>query len=78
MSRRINIIIDDDTWHLLEKVPQGDRSRTINLALREWAHHRRRRNAVDEMDQLQRASGSRPITAAEIAGWVREDRDGKH
>lgn len=48
MSRRINVSIDDDTWRLLEKIPSGERSRTINQALRIWAQRRRRRDAVAE------------------------------
>ena len=76
MSRRINVIIDDDTWGLLEKVPQGERSRTVNLALREWAQRRRRRDAAAEMDRLRAEPGTRPVTTAEITRWLREDRDG--
>lgn len=34
MSRRINVMIDDDTWGFLGRVPAGERSRTINEALR--------------------------------------------
>ena len=41
MSHRINVIVHDDVWRFLKKVPQGERSRTIDLALHEWAHKRR-------------------------------------
>ena len=78
MSRRINVIIEDDTWSILEKVPQGERSRTINTALREWALQRRRRDAAAEMDRLRGERGAKPVSTAEIARWVREDRDGAH
>ena len=36
----------------LKQVPQGERSRTINLALREWVHRRRRRDAAAGMDRF--------------------------
>ena len=78
MSRRINVIIEDDTWSILEKVPQGERSRTINTALREWALQRRRRDAAAEMDRLRSERGAKPVSTAEIARWVREERDGAH
>ena len=52
MSRRINVMIDDDTWGFLGRVPAGDRSRTINEALRALVTRRRRADAVREMDAL--------------------------
>ena len=51
MSHRINITVNDDIWGFLKEVPQGERSRTINQALREWVR-RRRFDAVAEMDRL--------------------------
>ena len=73
MSRRINIMVDDDTWDFLGRVPAGERSRTINDALRAWVARRRRIDAVREMDALRaRLPGA---TAEEVAHWVREDRD---
>jgi hypothetical protein len=78
MSHRINVLVDDDTWKLLEKVPLGERSRTINLALREWAARRRRRDAAEDMDRLREEPGLSPVSTAEIARWIRQDRDGAH
>lgn len=73
MSRRINIMIDDDTWGFLSRVPAGERSRTINDALRAWVVRRRRTDAVREMAAL---SAQLPrVSAAEVAGWIREERD---
>lgn len=73
MSKRINIMIDEDTWRFLSRVPAGERSRAINEALRAWLTRRRRRDAVREMDAL-RAQLPR-VTADEVARWVREDRE---
>ena len=78
MSHRINIIVHDDVWRFLKEVPQGERSRTVNLALREWARRRRRVDAVVEMDRLRRESETEPFTSTEIVRWIREDRDSGH
>jgi hypothetical protein len=78
MSHRINVIVHNDVWRFLKQVPQGDRSRTINLALREWARGRRRFDAVAEMDRLRTDAETRPVTDAEIVRWIREDRESGH
>ena len=78
MSHRINVVVHDDVWRFLKKVPQGERSRTINLALHEWAQKRRRLDAAAEMDRLRNDSAAQPVTTAEIVRWIREDRDGGH
>lgn len=76
MSKRVNVMIDEDAWGFLSKVPAGERSRAINEALRAWVARRRRRDAVREMDalraQLPKASSD------EVARWLREDRERGH
>ena len=52
MSKRINVMIDEDTWGFLGRIPAGERSRAINEALRAWATKRRRGDAAREMDAL--------------------------
>ena len=76
VSRRINVIIDDDTWGLLEKIPSGERSRTVNQALRIWAQRRRRRDAVADMDSLRTQLPK--VSTAEVVRWIREDREHGH
>lgn len=76
MSRRINVIIDDDTWRLLEKIPSGARSRTVDQALRIWAERRRRRDAVADMDALRTQLPK--VSTAEVVRWIREDREHGH
>ena len=78
MTHRINIIVHDDVWGFLRDVPQGQRSRTINDALRDWVRRRRRLDAVADMDRLRNAAGAQAVTAEEVARWVREDRDAGH
>ena len=78
MTHRINIMVHDDVWSFLRDVPQGQRSRTINNAIREWVRRRRRADAVEDMDRLRNATGNGAVTAAEIIRWIREDRDEGH
>jgi hypothetical protein len=73
MSRRINVMIDDDTWGFLGRVPAGERSRAINEALRAWITRRRRKDAVREMDALR--TDLPQVSTDEVARWVREDRE---
>ena len=78
VAHRINVIVQDDVWHLLQRIPQGDRSRTINIALREWARNRSRLDAVAELDRQRQASPMPAVSTEEIVRWIREDRDGWH
>jgi hypothetical protein len=76
MSRRINVMIDDDTWGFLGRVPAGERSRAINEALRAWIVRRRRKDAVREMDALR--TDLPKVSTDEVARWIREDREKEH
>jgi hypothetical protein len=76
MSKRINVMIDEDTWGFLARVPVGERSRTINDALRAWATRRRRKDAVREMEALRTQLPK--VDKDEVARWVREDREHGH
>ena len=78
MTHRINVVVEDDIWRLLQRIPPSDRNRTINLALREWAHKRRRLDAVAEMDRLRNDPAIPAISTAEIVRWIRADREGGH
>jgi hypothetical protein len=76
MSKRINVMIDEDTWGFLGRVPAGERSRAINEALRAWARRRRRSDAVREMEAL-RAQLPK-ISTDDLTRWIREDRERGH
>ena len=76
MSKRINVMIDEDTWGFLARVPTGERSRAINEALRTWIGHRRRSDAVSEMEAV-RAQLPK-VTSEEVTRWIREDREHGH
>ena len=76
MSRRINVMIDEDTWRLLGRVPAGERSRAINDALRAWVTRRRRIDAMREMEALRTQLPK--ISTEEVTRWIREDRERGH
>lgn len=76
MSRRINVMIDEDTWGFLGRVPAGERSRAINEALRAWVTRRRRKDAVREMDALR--TNLPKASTDEVVRWIREDREQGH
>ena len=78
MAHRINVVVQDDIWGLLQRIPQGDRSRTINLALREWAERHGRLDAVAEMDRLRKGPAMPAVSTEEVVRWIREDREGGH
>ena len=76
MSKRINVMIDEDTWGFLGKVPAGERSRANNEALRAWVTRRRRNDAVREMEALRTRLPK--ISTDEVTRWIREDRQHGH
>ena len=73
MSRRVNIMMDDDAWRVIEQLPRGTRSRAVNTAIREWSGTSARREAAARMDSL-RAS-LQPVTTEDVVRWVREERE---
>ena len=78
MSHRISVTVNDDTWGFLKEIPQGERNRTINQALREWVR-RRRLDAVAEMDRLRSDAKAKSVTSAEIVRWMnRAGNPGDH
>jgi hypothetical protein len=76
MGKRINVMIDEDTWRILGRIPAGARSRAINEALRAWVSRRRRSDAVRELDALRARLPA--ASTAEVAQWIREDREQGH
>ena len=37
MARRVNIMMDEESWRVIRRLPRGSRSRAVNAAIREWA-----------------------------------------
>ena len=73
MPRRVNIMMDDDAWRVIEKVPRGARSRTVNAAILDWSRASARREAAARMD----AARARlpPVGTDELVRWIREGRE---
>ncbi len=73
MARRVNIMMDEEAWRVIERLPCGSRSRAVNAAIQEWSGISRRREAVARMDALRA-----PLPAVEtdrIVQWIREGRE---
>ena len=73
MSRRVNIMMDDDAWRVIEQLPRGARSRAVNTAIRQWSAASARRNAVARMDSLR--ARLPPVATEDVVRWVREERE---
>ena len=73
VSRRINIMMDDDAWRVIQQLPRGTRSRAVNTAIREWSGASARRNAAARMDALR--ARLPPISTDDVVRWVREQRE---
>ena len=72
MARRVNIMMDEDSWRVIQRLPRGSRSRAVNAAIREWAGASRRRDASARMDALRERL---PATGTDrIVRWIREGR----
>ena len=50
--------------------------RAINEALRAWVNQKRRKRAAREMDALRAVVPK--VSPAEVARWIREDREQGH
>lgn len=52
MGSRINMMIENDVFGLLKKIPTGQRSHVVNLALRDWFKSLGRKNTAKKTDRL--------------------------
>ena len=73
MTRRVNIMMDDDAWRVIERLPRGARSRAINTAIREWAGAAARQDASARMDALRARLPT--VETDQIVRWIREERE---
>ena len=73
MARRVNIMMDEDSWRVMQRLPRGSRSRAVNAAFREWAGASRRRDASARMDALRERLPA--IGTDRIVRWIREGRE---
>ena len=73
MARRVNIMLDDDSWRVIERLPRGTRSRAVNAAIREWSRASRRRDASARMDALRARLPA--VETDQIVRWIRKERE---
>ena len=73
MARRVNFMLDEEAWRVIQTLPRGSRSRAVNTAIREWSRASRRREASARMDALR---ARLPVVKTEqIVRWIREGRE---
>ena len=72
MTHRVNVMLDDDVWQQMQKLPRGERSRLLNRAVRAYLLQQRRQRAALAMDAAREAAEPMPGSAEQ---WVREDRN---
>ena len=73
MARRVNIMMDEDSWRVLQKLPRGSRSRAVNSAIRAWSGASRKRDAAARMDALRARLPA--VETDRIVRWIREGRE---
>lgn len=73
MARRVNIMMDEDSWSVIGKLPRGARSRAVNAAIREWSGASRRQRASARMDALRERLPT--VETDRIVRWIREGRE---
>lgn len=73
MPRRVNIMMDDDAWCIIERLPRGARSRAVNAAIREWSGASARRDAAGRMDAVR--ARLPPVATDDVVRWIREERE---
>ncbi|WP_419942403.1 hypothetical protein [Candidatus Palauibacter sp.] len=73
MARRVNIMLNDDSWRVIERLPRGTRSRAVNAAIREWSRASRRRDASARMDALRARLPA--VETDQIVRWIRKERE---
>ncbi len=73
MPRRVNIMMDDDAWRVIEKLPRGVRSRAVNAAIRDWSRATARQEAAARMDALRARLPA--VGTEEVVRWIREGRE---
>jgi predicted CopG family antitoxin len=73
VSHRVNIMVDDQVWQSLQKMPKGERSQFINLAIKERLSEMKRRIAAKKMDE--RRVQLKPIDeSVDVLELLRQDR----
>lgn len=54
VGARVNMMIENDVLGLLQKIPAGQRSHVVNLALRDWFKTWRRQATARKIDGMRK------------------------
>ena len=73
MARRVTIMMDEEAWRVIGRLPRGSRSRAVNAAIREWSGTAGRREASARMDALRARLPA--VETDRIVRWIREGRE---
>ncbi len=73
MAHRLNIMLDNEVWKSLQRLPKGARSRYISEAVAERLRREQRQKAADEMDAL-RSQLPALDDDIDVAEMLRKDR----
>ncbi len=73
MGHRVNIVLDDAAWRILQQLPKGERSKAVSAALNEWDKRSRRAKAAEQMDMLRVQLAE--TTTGDIVAGLRRDRE---
>lgn len=72
MSHRANLVLSDEAWEMLQKIPKGNRSAVVSEAVVSDLRQRRIREAITRMDA--RRALKQPLPGS-TEQWIREERD---
>jgi len=74
MSHRINIVLSDSIWELLQAIPKGKRSAFVDKATNAASALQDRWVAAAEMDRMRETTT--PVDECP-EDWIREGREGR-
>lgn len=72
MTHRVNVMLDDAAWNVLQKFPKGERSKIVSSAIAEWDRVQQRISAAQRMDAFRNTLPE--ISTDEIVTELRRDR----
>lgn len=73
MSHRVSIVMEDEAWDVLAKMPREERGQAVSAAILEWARLRKRCDAIARMDEIRATLP--PVSTDEVVRWLRQDRE---
>ncbi|MCY3810011.1 MAG: hypothetical protein OXG58_11420 [Gemmatimonadetes bacterium] len=73
MARQVNVMVDEESWRVIRRLPPGRRSRAVNTAIHEWAAAAWRRDASARMDAHRERLPA--VETDRIVRWIREGRE---